>query len=94
MMATCEFCLAGPVTLVARLEADPDQLVCAVCRDDPRVPTVPLPGLLAPEESRQALLRDMAPMVTDESTAGMAEFIAAEFSQYGVTGISWADSED
>jgi hypothetical protein len=92
MIATCESCLTSGVPLVARLDADPDQLACQPCHDDPRVPTTALAvGPLGREESRAALLGDMAPKVTDQVTADMAASIADEFSRYGVTGITWAD---
>lgn len=39
-MGQCEFCMAPKVSLVAMLAADPDQRVCRVCHDDPRIPTI------------------------------------------------------
>jgi hypothetical protein len=94
MIATCESCLATKVLLVARLVADPDQLVCGTCHDDPRIPTISLTeGPLSREDSRAVLMADMAPKITGPDTAAMAAFIADEFSQYGLTGITWADPE-
>ena len=41
---TCEFCGASNVPLVATLEADPDQRICATCHADPRIPSNSLIG--------------------------------------------------
>jgi hypothetical protein len=35
----CEFCTQQDVVLVAALSDDPDQMVCAACHADERVPT-------------------------------------------------------
>ncbi len=92
LVATCEFCLASPAELVASLAADPDQLVCKPCHDDPRIPTVPLEGVTR-AQSEAMIRRDLESRVTDQDTAGMADFIARELSQHGITGITWADPE-
>jgi hypothetical protein len=38
----CEFCGSKHLPIVAKLQADPDQMVCSACHLDPRVPTVAL----------------------------------------------------
>jgi hypothetical protein len=40
----CEFCKSVNVPIVATLDADPDQRVCADCHADPRLPTTALTG--------------------------------------------------
>jgi hypothetical protein len=85
VIATCERCLASSV-LIAGTDPVTGQLFCAGCAGGPG-------GPLGREESRRALLADMAPKVHDQATANMASAIADEFSRYGVTGIAWADPE-
>jgi len=88
LMATCERCLASPVQ-IAGTDPATGQLFCAGCAGSPGGPVPGSP--LSREASRAALLRDMAPKVHDPATAAMAAAIADEFSQYGVTGITWAE---
>jgi len=90
MVATCERCLASPV-LIAGTDPATGQMFCAGCAGNPGG-TVP-GGPLSREDSRAALLRDMAPKVTDPATSAMAEAIADTFSEFGVAGIIWADPE-
>ena len=94
MTATCERCLASPVELTGQVN-DTGELVCQSCMNalpEPVRITV-LAGTLSREESRAAIMADLAPKVHDQATADMADAIADEFSQYGITGITWADPE-
>jgi len=88
MIATCERCLASPVQ-IAGTDPATGQLFCTGCVGEPGG-SVPA-GPLSREASRAALLRDMEPKVTDQATAAMAGAIADTFSEFGVTGITWAD---
>ncbi len=45
------------------------------------------------EQSRRAILADLAPAVHDQATADMAASIADEFSRHGITGIEFAGPE-
>lgn len=38
-LGDCEFCESRGVPLVASLDADPDQHICAVCHTDTRIPS-------------------------------------------------------
>jgi hypothetical protein len=71
----CEFCHAIDMVLEAVLSGDPDQVVCAACHADPRVPTV---SLAVVTDSRPAYVvsrGDLARIAGREVTDGEAKRI-------------------